>query len=143
MTYICARSLRCMLENVTVSEGMEYYVKREQVGLEEDTTKGNFDPLRRWVQGTVASITPTHFEVSIDSDETSTTRVTMPSENVNVEYQQLLESGKTNLRCVQAAKIDDTFWGAGSGKTNAAELSEAAIPGDVDYFVSCNHCLPL
>ena len=125
-----------MLENVTVSEGMEYYVKREQVGLEEDTTKGNFDPLRRWVQGTVASITPTHFVVSIDSEETSTTRVTVPSENVNVEYQQLLESGKTDLRCVQAAKINDAFWGAGSGKTNAAELSEEAVPGDVDYFVS-------
>ena len=132
-----------MLENVTVSEGMEYYVKREQVGLEEDTTKGNFDPLRRWIRGTVASITPTHFVVSIDSDETSTTTVTVPSENVNVEYQQLLESGKTDLRCVQAAKINDAFWGAGSGKTNAAELSEAAMPGDVDYFVSCNHCLHL
>ena len=143
MTDISARSLRCMLENVTVSEGMKYYVKREQVGLEEDTTKGNFDPLRRWVQGTVASITPTHFVVSIDSDETSTTMVTVPSENVNVEYQQLLESGKTDLRCVQAAKIDHTFWGAGSGKTNAAELSEAAMPGDVDYFVSCNHYLHL
>lgn len=131
-----------MLENVTVREGMEYYVAREQVGLEEDTTMGNFDPLRRWIRGSVASITPSHFVVSIEYEGLST-NVTVPSENVNVDYQQLLQSGKTDLRCVQAAKIDSTFWGAGSGKTNAAELSETAVPGDVDYFVSYSQCLPI
>ena len=39
-------------------------------------------------------------------------------------------------RCVSAGDIGDAFWGAGSGETNASELSVPAVPGEVDFFVS-------
>ena len=133
-----------MLENVSLCVGMEYWVKRTDLGIAEDKSLGKFDPNRLWVSGKISAIRQGKYDtthrwtpgaITIIGSEAAWTK-DVPSDEVNVDYNELLVSGSRDLKCVIASRIDGRFWAAGSGKTDAAQLAEAATPGQIDFFVS-------